>query len=62
MGSGGVGAVTLRRHWQCARVSSPGRTEPTLPASTDWRLDLGEKLLLLCLLYGSFFTLNAGNL
>lgn len=29
---------------------------------TDWRWDLEEKLLLLCLLYGSFFTLNAENL
>lgn len=34
----------------------------TLSLSTDWRWDLEEKLLLLCLLYGSFFTLNAENL
>lgn len=33
-----------------------------LSLSTDWRWDLEEKLLLLCLLYGSFFTLNAENL
>lgn len=33
-----------------------------LSLSTDWRWDLEEKLLLLCLVYGSFFTLNAENL
>lgn len=44
---------------QCARVGPPG-TERS--QSTDWRWDLEEKLLLLCLLYGSFFTLNWKNL
>ena len=33
-----------------------------LSLSADWRWDLEEKLLLLCLLYGSFFTLDAENL
>lgn len=45
---------------ECVCVSSPGTG--LLSLSTDWRWDLEEKLLLLCLLYGSFFTLNAENL
>lgn len=42
-------------------MCQPSRDWP-LSLSTDWRWDLEEKLLLLCLLYGSFFTLNAENL
>lgn len=60
-GSRALPSEAIQRWHRSVYVSALLGTGP-LSLSTDWRWDLEEKLLLLCLLYGSFFTLNAENL
>lgn len=60
-GSRALPSEAIQRWHRSVYVSALLGTGP-LSLSIDWRWDLEEKLLLLCLLYGSFFTLNAENL